>query len=791
MKKILSVLLSIVIILSLVQTVTFAKTGNLLENGDFEDPNFVPCETYGPSNLILVKSDYAQAGSGGLLCYERMGKYSTVKFNVLNLMAKSGPGTYTFTVSIRLNESGKAAKALLALNIGGANGKDSFLVSPQAEITDKWQTFTFTKPLSEEMLYESTHIWLYPQVEGNGNADFCLDNVSIVKDGEINGHERTDVTETKRPDASEELLINGDFEINFIKNPQGPEGAEDFENLFGTYGPENTLEIGSQFAHRGENGVRLTDRQGKYSTIKYDATDTVIDAGTGSYRASMWLKLANPSQESAPKAKAMLVIKYTTALDGNYLHTEAAEITSEWKKFVLEFKLDFGGLTSFWIYPQVESDKPYVDFCCDDFSLVKYGKVGEDEIEVEGGKADVDKDLISVEIPETAKKITVSPEERPEVTTVGAIRWDAWYGEAGSVGKQVAKTLSPAKYHFRAPFFSTVNGDGTISYPEEYTQELFDREMEYAIDAGIDYFAYNWYSDGMQKARQLHVTSKYKNDVKMCVILGGASSDYTKSEMAKLLQDECYMTVLDGRPLMYYFADAKSATEDIKYYQALCRKLNIPEPYAVVMNLSSNSTVATGADAIGQYAISGKDGESFKSLTEHAVSLRTSFGLSGLPFVPTVTTGWNAVTRFENPVSWITSSADSWAEYATAEEIYEHLKETLDYMQTPAAKSKTTPNTVLIYAWNEHDEGGWICPTLAVGEDGNQLFNEDGTKQIDTSRLEAVKKAISEYKSSISAEPENVKDKNVLLPVLIGVGITAVVAITVITVSRRKKKNEN
>lgn len=796
MKKIISVLLSIMVIFSVIQTVSFAKTGNLLENGDFEDPNSVPCETYGPSNLLLVRSEYAETGSAGLLCYERMGKYSTVKFNILQLMAKSGPGAYTFSMSIRLNEkSDKAHKAQLVVNIGGADGKDSYIVSqPQTELKDKWQVLTVTRTLTEAQLYESTHMWLYPQVEGTVNADFCIDNVSIVKEGEINGHKREDITEVKRHDASEELIINGDFETDFLQNPLGDEDDEDFENLFSVYGPANKIEISSEFAHRGENGVRVSNREGKFSTVKYDATDTIIDAGTGSYRASMWLKLASPGQESASGNKTMLVIKYTTSAGGSYLHTDAVELTGEWTKFVLEFKHNFSGLTSFWIYPQVESDKPYIDFCVDDFSLVKYGEVGEDEIEVEGGgtKAEIDKDLITVDVPDTAKKITTTVEEREKVTTVGAIRWDAWYGEAGSVGKQVAATLSPAKYHFRAPFFATVNDDNTISYPKEYTQELFDKEMEYAIDAGIDYFAYNWYTDGMQKARQLHVTSKYKNDVKLCVILGGASSDYTKSEMAKLLKDECYMTVLGGRPLMYYFATAKDTAEDIKYYQALCRKLGIPEPYAVVMNLSSTSTIGTGADAIGQYAINGKGGESFKSLTEHALSLRTSFGVSGLPFVPTVTTGWNSVTRFETPVSWITTTEDSWAEYATPDEIYEHLKETLDYMQTPAAKSKTIPNTVLMYAWNEHDEGGWICPTIAVDENGNQLFNEDGSKKIDTSRIEAVKKAISEYKATVSdGKTDSEKNNTVLLPVLICAGIVIVAggATAVILILRRKKKD--
>ncbi|MDR2686688.1 MAG: hypothetical protein LBB75_02970, partial [Oscillospiraceae bacterium] len=89
---------------------------------------------------------------------------------------------------------------------------------------------------------------------------------------------------------------------------------------------------------------------------------------------------------------------------------------------------------------------------------------------------------------------------------IGAIRWDAWYGEPTAEDgldpcSQVERTLSPAKYHWRVPFFGEIGEDGKVSFPE-YTQEIFDREMEYAAEAGLDYFAYVWYPNipGMERA---------------------------------------------------------------------------------------------------------------------------------------------------------------------------------------------------------------------------------------------------------------------------------------------------
>ena len=51
------------------------------------------------------------------------------------------------------------------------------------------------------------------------------------------------------------------------------------------------------------------------------------------------------------------------------------------------------------------------------------------------------------------------PDERP---TVGAIRWDGWYGTGGVV-KAVEASLGPPKYHFRLPWFARVVGADKVS----------------------------------------------------------------------------------------------------------------------------------------------------------------------------------------------------------------------------------------------------------------------------------------------------------------------------------------
>ena len=61
---------------------------------------------------------------------------------------------------------------------------------------------------------------------------------------------------------------------------------------------------------------------------------------------------------------------------------------------------------------------------------------------------------------------------------VGAIRWDAWYGESGPV-KHTEISLGPPKYHFRLPWFARVVGEGQVKINGD-TQQIIDQEIDYA-----------------------------------------------------------------------------------------------------------------------------------------------------------------------------------------------------------------------------------------------------------------------------------------------------------------------
>lgn len=603
--------------------------------------------------------------------------------------------------------------------------------------------------------------------------------------------------------ATEELLENGNFE-------------EGDETGFFQYGPTSDLYVDAEYAHSGEYGLLLENRAGQYATWAQNITDIMLENGPGEYKASVWVKLRDNDEGAA---NCQLVINYrpTGETKDSYKTSEKKVLTTEWQKFEFSGTIDFDlekGLNHCYIYAQVlgqdadgKRNETGPAYCADDFSLVKTSEVNGIEI------------VKPVKVEMT--HINAMEETRSEVTSVGAIRWDAWYthdGKENSVISQVERSLSPAKYHFRAPFFAEITQDGGITVPK-YTQEEFDKEMEYAIEAGIDYFAYVWYDSDMKAARKFHTTSKYKNDVKLCAVFDGNAigRNYARKEMAELLKEEYYMTVLNGRPLMYYFGDSGNIStikQDIEYYRGLCTTLGIPAPFAVVMNLGASESFNAYADAISNYAISASGGISFRELMNNAVKTWDAHAADQMQFVPTVTAGWHTGPRIDNPVTWTKPGANSWAEYGTDAEIQEHMENALSYMQQPAKKLFTMANTVIIYAWNEHDEGGWICPTLAVDENGNQLYNEDGSKKINDGHIQAVKAAIAKYKDEALDAPDNTDTSATPAPtitdkptdpvdetkpsgntwiwfVIGGVAAAAVIAAVVVVAVKKKKSGED
>ncbi len=328
----------------------------------------------------------------------------------------------------------------------------------------------------------------------------------------------------------------------------------------------------------------------------------------------------------------------------------------------------------------------------------------------------------------------VDRRKRSARTLVGAIRWDGWCGDRSSVGLGLERAMSPSQFHWRLPFYSRILGPSSVE-ARCVTQDVMDREIAYAREAGIDYWAFVWYppTDGLSTARSLYLSSAHRDDVKWCVILGaGAFSEADRKWLAAQFLTPNYQKVLGGRPLVYVFDADSHHAELVRWLRDEAARARCATPFIVFMGWGpevAKAAATCGADAVGAYVNPHADGSPFEANMANERGKWEALRATGLQVVPTVTTGWDPRPFLMNPVPWYHGASETnWVGPASPEQIAEQLTHALRFVRDhPDA---TLANTALIYAWNENAEGGWIVPTLHEMRDAGCPLRLDAVRSV-------------------------------------------------------------
>lgn len=304
--------------------------------------------------------------------------------------------------------------------------------------------------------------------------------------------------------------------------------------------------------------------------------------------------------------------------------------------------------------------------------------------------------------------LTASSAEAQSPVPVGVIRWDAWVGALDPNGIYAEEAISPSEFQYRVPFYGTIVNDSSVTVADA-TQATIDQEIQYAANAGVSYFAYDYYPNSpLESALNLYLNSSYKSSIKFCLIIGVTPWD--TDSVVKSFEDSQYVKVLGDRPLMYVFSGYGEATPtQLQALVSASQAAGAGTPYVVDMQ----NGLGGAADANTSYAISGDggttSGEPFSNLVGAAQSTWQGYSQG----IPLVTTGWDCRPYYLDPPPWGPDPDPGCANYfqmATPNEIADELSSAISYVQ--ANPSRFQANTVLVYAWNELDEGGWIVPLL-------------------------------------------------------------------------------
>ena len=321
----------------------------------------------------------------------------------------------------------------------------------------------------------------------------------------------------------------------------------------------------------------------------------------------------------------------------------------------------------------------------------------------------------------------------PLLKRIGVINWDCSIpSETTFFGRYATISLGPREFRDRTPYYAIETAPDTIQYRERTVAD-YEIELRHAIAAGIDYFAYCWYDrvphadhlvNGhaatvddrvweLADARLKHLKSPLRDKIGLCAILITCHPYATEelSELAETMKEPFYEKI-DGRPLVYLFAGPWEDT--LKRLRDCCKAAGLPDPYVVLMADAVSPVDASKVQALCTYACGARK-QTWDEFFEQEMACNERRSRNGLPVVPHFSMGWNPTPRIKHPVPWVSYPDDIYAPPATIEQLLsaaERLK-----AWTEEHRDLCTTRHLLTFAWNEFEEGAWICPTIGSSPD--------------------------------------------------------------------------
>lgn len=313
---------------------------------------------------------------------------------------------------------------------------------------------------------------------------------------------------------------------------------------------------------------------------------------------------------------------------------------------------------------------------------------------------------------------------------VGAIRWDAWHEDDSRVAQYVEKSLGDERWRDRWPFFfSRLSGDLDFDGADA---GVVQAENALAHAAGIDYWAFVFYGHTSPMSRALHayladraIRPRFTLILEAGRLTDPVAGSGLKQNVVELVQDETFLRDAEKRPILFMMISGTSKNkewlirqeDEVKSLKNAISRAGQGDAKIIVMAfdpaLASEVAGHVGAGVISSYASHGvlKDGK-YADLVRSTENFWEAQARTGKDVVPIVMAGWDPRPRFDQPMPWGGGYSDgAYYQQGEPEEIAAHVKRGIQWVR----KQTSGSCMVLVYAWNEFDEGGWLAPTAGQG----------------------------------------------------------------------------
>jgi hypothetical protein len=332
---------------------------------------------------------------------------------------------------------------------------------------------------------------------------------------------------------------------------------------------------------------------------------------------------------------------------------------------------------------------------------------------------------------------------------IGAIRWDAWFDG----GRDVA-LLRPDRFGDRIPFYArpgATPGDPLIV--DGTTEHVMNAELAYARAMGVDYFLFGFYpEDGswnrdrathqaLNRSLQTYLRMPDTYGVRFAVSLNQtfprSDADEYIERLSSFVSRPNYVRAQDRTVPVFLFDSGRGswsrtyggsdAGRDL--LNTLRRGVEASTGQRIVFVLLHPNPVVGQTEAANlgvpivstysNFAPSDGGAVPFARCAAHGRSVWERAARAGVTYLPNVTLGWDTRPRAapdETPVRRRTWCLPP--DRATLASAFADAAHFVGTQEQAAFKS------VLVYAWNEFTEGGWMVPTWANGAVGVAILRD-------------------------------------------------------------------
>lgn len=318
--------------------------------------------------------------------------------------------------------------------------------------------------------------------------------------------------------------------------------------------------------------------------------------------------------------------------------------------------------------------------------------------------------------------------EKPRLK-VGVYYFDGWAGQNRKASDPNEPWAKNAPTHLTRRFVEEFAYREPIWGWRDDDQAIMEKQIDLAADSGIEFFLFCWYwrdSNGPfnpaaieslshHTSMNLYLKAKNKNRIKFGLLVanhGGSEIKGTENwEKAtefwmKYFKDPQYVKV-DGKPLVVIFNTKGIDGNSLSGMQNIAKKEGLPG-----LSIASCGTPAdkgfthtTHYNIIPGYA-AGSEEHKYSELIE--AHKKHWIGTVEQPYIPEITAGWDkrpweGKNGLNQPPGWYFPDR-------TPEQFKGFITDAISWMDEHPTQT-TKERYVLIYAWNELGEGGYIAPT--------------------------------------------------------------------------------